>query len=152
MIRIKISDPIIPKRPKGDSWVSFAAVFPDPTDHSLVPKDEITQNKVVQRSQQSVAQEDLLFPLIHHDLMTRIPDPDVECTKENATKVKPPEFKHWCGKTWCQHYRSVHIIDIGISRCLVSLGPRELFVIKNIIIEVCMGRVSSVKIVKPRSK
>lgn len=59
MIKIKISDPIIPKRPKGDSWVflkKFAAVSPDLTHHPLVSEDEITQNKAQQRSQQSVAQ------------------------------------------------------------------------------------------------
>ena len=70
MIKIKISDPIIPKRPKGDSWIflkKFAAVSPDLTNHPLVSKDEITQNKAQQRSQQRVAQRGLilLFPLIH---------------------------------------------------------------------------------------
>ena len=70
MIRIKISDPVILKRPRGDSWVSFATVFPEPTDHPLVSEDDITQNKAQQRSQQRVAQRGLilLFPLIHLNL------------------------------------------------------------------------------------
>ena len=73
MIKIKISDPIIPKRPKGDSWIflkKFAAVSPDLTHHPLVSEDVITWNKAQQRSQQRVAQRGLilLFPLIHLNL------------------------------------------------------------------------------------
>ena len=64
MIRIRISDPIILKRPRSDSWIflkKFAADFPDPTHHPLVSKDEITRKKAQQRSQQRVAQRGFII-------------------------------------------------------------------------------------------
>ena len=64
MIRIRISDPIILRRPRGDSWVflkKFVADFPDPTHHPSVSEDEITRNKAQQRSQQTVAQRGLII-------------------------------------------------------------------------------------------
>lgn len=118
MIKIKISDPIIPKRPKGDSWIflkKFAAVSPDLTHHPLVSEDAITWNKAQQRSQQRVAQRGLilLFPLIHLNLsdpaslilIWNIPKEMQPKSNIQNSNTGEEKLRGWCQWWECSYYR-----------------------------------------------